>query len=53
LKTITQNLKNLRRADQLARESLYGLDVPDMDYSEGEDDEYVFRVNKRRRVPGL
>ena len=53
MKSITQNLKNLRRADQLARKSLYGLDVPDMDYSEGEDDEYVFRANKRRRVAGL
>lgn len=50
LKSVTQNLKNLRRVDQLARKSLYGLDVPDMDYSEGEDDEYVFRVSKRRRV---
>lgn len=50
MKSVTQNLKNLRRIDQLARKSLYGLDVPDMDYSEGEDDEYVFRVAKRRKV---
>lgn len=50
VKSLTQNLKNLRKIDQLARKSLYGLDVPDMDYSEGEDDEYVFRVSKRRKV---
>jgi len=50
LKSVTQNLKSLRRTDQLARKSLYGLDVPDMDYSEGEDDEYVFRASKRRRL---
>ena len=34
----------------LARKSLYGLDVPDTDYSEGEDDEYVFRASKRRKT---
>jgi len=50
LKSVTQNLKNLRRIDQLARKNLYGLDVPDMDYSEGEDDEYVFRASKRRKL---
>jgi len=50
IKSVTHHLKNLRRIDQLARKNLYGLDAPDMDYSEGEDDEYVFRANKRRRV---
>lgn len=50
IKSLTQNLKNLRKIDQLARKNLYGLDIPDLDYSEGEDDEYVFRVSKRRKV---
>jgi len=50
IKSLTQNLKNLRKIDQLARKSLYGLDVPDMDYSEGEDDEYVFKASKKRKV---
>jgi hypothetical protein len=50
LKSVTQNLKNLRRIDQLARKSLYGVDVPDMDYSEGEDDEYVFKASKKRKI---
>jgi len=50
IKSLTQNLKNLRKIDQLARKSLYGLDVPDLDYSEGEDDEYVLRTSKRRKI---
>lgn len=49
IKSLTQNLKNLRKIDQLARKTLYGVDIPDLDYSEGEDDEYVYRTTKRRK----
>jgi len=52
LKTISQSLRDLRKADQVKRQLLYGPGVADEDYSEGEDDEYVFRTSrgKRRRV---
>lgn len=39
-KSLASNLPRLRKADQTKRKALYGADVPDEDYSEGEEDEY-------------
>ena len=38
---MTLYLGRLRKADREQRQRLYGPDVPDEDYSSGEDDEYV------------
>ncbi|GBE84947.1 hypothetical protein SCP_0701290 [Sparassis crispa] len=51
-KSLSYNLPRLRKADKLKRQQLYGADVPDEDYSEGEEDEYHYRTtrSKRRKV---
>ncbi|KAH8104584.1 hypothetical protein BXZ70DRAFT_596840 [Cristinia sonorae] len=50
LRSITFYLQRLRKTDKLKRQQLYGFDVPDDDYSSGEEDEYQARTRKRRRV---
>ena len=53
VKHMTVQLARLRKADREQRVRLYGPDVPDDDFSSGEDDEYherVARGAKRRRT---
>lgn len=52
MKSLAQSLRDLRKVDQAKRQQLYGPGVADADYSEGEDDEYVYRTSraKRRRM---
>ena len=53
VKHMTIHLARLRKVDKEQRVRLYGPDVPDEDYSSGEDDEYherVARGAKRRRT---
>ncbi|OBZ71375.1 hypothetical protein A0H81_08367 [Grifola frondosa] len=51
-KSLASNLPRLRATDRMKRQQLYGADVPDEDYSEGEEDEYQCRTtrSKRRKV---
>ncbi|KAI0761934.1 hypothetical protein BD413DRAFT_616676 [Trametes elegans] len=51
-KSLALNLPRLRRIDRAKREKLYGADVPDEDFSEGDEDEYQYRTTraKRRKV---
>lgn len=51
-KSLTNNLRDLRKVDLEKRRHLYGPDVPDEDYSEGDDDEYQEKGprGKKRRV---
>jgi hypothetical protein len=53
-KSLATNLRDLRKIDQDKRRALYGPDVADADFSEGDDDEYQFRNtrsgNKRRKI---
>ncbi|KAH9950579.1 hypothetical protein B0H21DRAFT_722324 [Amylocystis lapponica] len=52
LKSLSSRLPQLRKAAIQKRQALYGADVPDEDYSEGEEDEYQYRATraKRRRI---
>lgn len=53
-KSLTASLRDLRKLDQDKRRALYGPDVADADFSEGDDDEYQFKNtrsgNKRRKI---
>ncbi|TFY69079.1 hypothetical protein EVG20_g3301 [Dentipellis fragilis] len=49
LKSLQSNLRDLRKTDQEKRQQLYGPDVADEDYSEGEDDEYHYRTKRVKR----
>ncbi|TFK52615.1 hypothetical protein OE88DRAFT_1807498 [Heliocybe sulcata] len=49
-KSLTNNLRDLRKLDREKRRLLYGSDVPDEDFSDGDDDEYQERGQKRRRI---
>ncbi|KZT25395.1 hypothetical protein NEOLEDRAFT_1156310 [Neolentinus lepideus HHB14362 ss-1] len=51
-KSLTNNLRDLRKRDREKRRLLYGSDVPDEDFSEGDDDEYHERgqKGKKRRI---
>jgi len=53
LKSLAQSLRDLRKVDLVKRQQIYGPGVADEDYSEGEDDEYVYKKAsraKRRRL---
>ncbi|KAH7913399.1 hypothetical protein BJ138DRAFT_1081602 [Hygrophoropsis aurantiaca] len=52
-KSLTSNLRQLRKTDLDKRKQLYGPDAGEEDYSEDDDDEYqsrTARVSKRRRT---
>jgi len=52
-KTLAAALTRLRKADKEKRQQLYGADIPDEDYSSGDEDEYqerTSRSSKRRKV---
>ncbi|KAI0086520.1 hypothetical protein BDY19DRAFT_1093207 [Irpex rosettiformis] len=52
-KTLAAALTRLRKADKEKRQQLYGTDIPDEDYSSGDEDEYqerTSRPSKRRKV---
>lgn len=52
-KTLAAALTRLRKADKEKRQQLYGADIPDEDYSSGDEDEYqerTSRPSKRRKV---
>ncbi|KAH7921919.1 hypothetical protein BV22DRAFT_1131886 [Leucogyrophana mollusca] len=52
-KSLTTNLRSLRKTDLDKRKQLYGPDAGEEDYSEDDDDEYqsrTTRANKRRRI---
>lgn len=53
MKNMSAALVRLRKTEKEQRQRLYGPDVPDEDYSSGEEDEYHERVSrsaKRRKV---
>lgn len=49
MKTLASNLRSLRKKDLDKRRELYGPDVEEVDYSEGEDDEYQIKATRSSR----
>ncbi|KDQ62290.1 hypothetical protein JAAARDRAFT_30185 [Jaapia argillacea MUCL 33604] len=49
LRSLSANLRDLRKLDREKRRSLYGSDVADDDFSEGDDDEYQARGSRGKR----
>jgi hypothetical protein len=51
-KALASNLRSLRKADLEKRLLLYGPEVPEEDYTDGDDDEYLYRSSrgKRRKI---
>ncbi|KAF7982917.1 hypothetical protein HWV62_25194 [Athelia sp. TMB] len=49
MKTLASNLRSLRKKDLDKRRELYGPDVEEVDYSEGEDDEYQIKTTRARK----
>jgi hypothetical protein len=48
-KSLAANLRNLRKLDQEKRLVLYGPEVEDDDYTDGDDDEFLYRSRGKRR----